>query len=36
VHLDVYGWNDKATGSLAFSGGNGQAVQCLIDWLSHL
>jgi leucyl aminopeptidase len=34
AHLDIYAWNDKAGGSLAFSGGNGQGVQCLIEWLN--
>lgn len=34
AHLDIYAWNDKATGSLSFSGGNGQAVPMLIDFVS--
>ena len=34
AHLDIYGWNDKTTGSLSFSGGNGQAVGLLIDFIS--
>lgn len=33
AHLDIYAWNDKAHGPLNFTGGNGQAVQCLIEWL---
>ena len=33
AHLDIYGWNDKAQGPLSFSGGNGQAVQTLIEFL---
>ncbi|GIL16511.1 MAG: hypothetical protein BroJett040_02620 [Oligoflexia bacterium] len=33
AHLDIYAWNDKATGSLAFAGGNGQPVQTLISFL---
>lgn len=33
AHLDIYAWNDKPTGPLAFSGGNGQGVQCLIQFL---
>lgn len=33
AHLDIYSWNDKATGALSFSGGSGQPVQCLIEWL---
>lgn len=36
AHLDAYAWNDKPTGSLSFVGGNGQTIQCLIDWLSQL
>lgn len=33
AHLDIYAWNDKPTGSLSFAGGNGQAVQMLIEFL---
>ncbi len=33
AHLDIYAWNDKASGPLSFSGGNGQGVQCLIQFL---
>lgn len=33
AHLDVYAWNDKASGPFGFSGGNGQAVACLIEFL---
>lgn len=33
AHLDVYSWNDKATGALSFAGGNGQPVQSMITWL---
>lgn len=33
AHLDIYAWNDKATGSLSFSGGSGQPVQALIEFL---
>jgi leucyl aminopeptidase len=33
AHLDVYAWNDKATGPLAFAGGSGQPVQCLVHFL---
>lgn len=33
AHLDIYGWTDKPTGSLSAAGGNGQAVQTLIQWL---
>ena len=35
AHLDIYAWNDKVQGGLQFSGGNGQAVQCLIEWLEQ-
>ncbi len=33
AHLDIYAWNDKAAGPLSFSGGSGQAVQCLAQFL---
>lgn len=33
AHLDVYCWNDKATGALGFAGGSGQPVQSMIEWL---
>lgn len=33
AHLDIYAWNDKAAGALTFAGGNGQAVQCLVQFL---
>ena len=33
AHLDIYAWNDKASGPLSFAGGNGQAVQCLVRFL---
>lgn len=33
AHLDIYAWNDKVSGPFGFSGGNGQAVQCLIEYL---
>ncbi len=33
VHLDIYAWADKASGPYASAGGNGQAVQTLIEWL---
>lgn len=35
VHLDMYGWTDKAVGPLHFAGGNGQSVQALISWLEE-
>ncbi len=34
AHLDIYGWNDKSTGSLGFAGGSGQGVGLLIDFIS--
>lgn len=34
AHLDIYAWNDKAQGALTFSGGSGQSVQALIQFLS--
>jgi leucyl aminopeptidase len=33
AHLDIYAWNDKPTGALSFTGGSGQPVQCLIQFL---
>jgi len=33
AHLDIYAWTDKAQGALLASGGNGQPVQCLIEFL---
>lgn len=33
AHLDVYAWTDKAQGAMAASGGSGQPVQCLIEFL---
>lgn len=36
AHLDIYAWNDKTTGSLSFSGGSGQGVQLLIDYVNNL
>lgn len=35
AHLDVYSWTDKAQGALLSSGGNGQPVQCLIEFLQE-
>lgn len=34
AHLDIYAWNDKPSGPLSFAGGNGQAVQCLAQFLT--
>ena len=36
AHLDIYAWNDKPTGALAFSGGTGQGVQLLSHLLRDL
>lgn len=33
VHLDIYAWTDKSSGALLASGGSGQSVQNLIEWL---
>jgi leucyl aminopeptidase len=33
AHLDIYAWNDRAQGALAFAGGSGQSVQTLIQFL---
>lgn len=35
AHLDIYAWTDKAQGALLASGGNGQPVQCLIEFLTN-
>jgi leucyl aminopeptidase len=34
AHLDIYAWTDKPNGALLSSGGSGQAVQCLIEFLT--
>lgn len=34
AHLDIYAWTDKAQGALLATGGNGQPVQCLIEFLN--
>ncbi len=36
AHLDIYAWNDSAQGPFQASGGNGQGVQCLTQFLSQL
>jgi leucyl aminopeptidase len=36
AHLDIYAWADKSSGAISGVGGNGQSVQCLIDYLSNL
>lgn len=33
AHLDIYAWVDRAAGAYAFSGGTGQGVSCLIEYL---
>ncbi|WP_413293328.1 M17 family metallopeptidase [Bdellovibrio sp. HCB185ZH] len=33
AHLDVYAWADRAGGAIGSSGGSGQPVQCLIEFL---
>lgn len=33
AHLDIYSWNDRPSGALTFSGGNGQPVQTLVQYL---
>ncbi len=35
AHLDIYGWNERATGPLTFAGGNAQTVQTLVEFLSN-
>ncbi|PIS10825.1 MAG: aminopeptidase [Bdellovibrio sp. CG10_big_fil_rev_8_21_14_0_10_47_8] len=35
AHLDIYAWNDKSMGPYTSSGGSGQAVQCLIEFLQQ-
>lgn len=35
AHLDIYSWTDKAQGALLAAGGNGQPVQCLIEFLKQ-
>jgi leucyl aminopeptidase len=36
AHLDVYSWNDKPNGALLTTGGSGQPVQTMIEWLRSL
>lgn len=36
VHMDIYGWTDRPTGSLSQTGANGQAVQTLVRLLSKI
>lgn len=35
AHLDVYSWTDKPGGALAATGGSGQPVQSMIEWLKR-
>lgn len=35
AHLDIYAWNDRPSGALLFSGGNGQAVQTLVHFIEQ-
>jgi len=35
AHFDIYGWADGVTGALSEGGGNGQAVQTLINFIEH-
>lgn len=36
AHIDMYGWVDKSAGALTSQGGNGQAVQMLIEYLNQI
>lgn len=36
AHLDIYAWNDKPSGALLMSGGSGQGVQALIQFLKDI
>jgi leucyl aminopeptidase len=33
AHIDIYAWNDKPTGGLGFTGGSGQGVQTMANFL---
>ena len=35
AHLDIYAWNDRAKGAFRTSGGNGQAVQMLSQFIKN-
>jgi leucyl aminopeptidase len=35
AHLDIYAWNDRPMGALTFSGGSGQGVQTLVNFLNE-
>jgi leucyl aminopeptidase len=36
AHFDIYQWKDSADGAWLESGGSGQAIACLADWLKSL
>jgi leucyl aminopeptidase len=36
VHLDIYAWKDSAGGAWSEGGGNGQPVQAMAEFLTHL
>jgi leucyl aminopeptidase len=36
AHLDVYSWTDKPGGALISTGGSGQPVQAMIEWLKNV
>ncbi len=36
AHLDVYSWTDRPTGALQATGGSGQPVQSMIEWLKSV
>lgn len=36
AHLDVYSWTDKPSGALLATGGSGQPVQAMIEWLKSV
>lgn len=35
AHLDIYAWTDSSRGALCESGGSGQGVQCLVDFVRN-
>lgn len=36
AHLDVYSWSDRPSGALQATGGSGQPVQAMIEWLKSV
>jgi len=36
AHLDIYAWKDSAEGAWLESGGSGQSIACLSEWLQNL